>query len=201
MPALRRNLVPILVGVAAVIVTIVGFFVIAGPRGDRDRRGEYRDDRFRAERQFGRPDAQRQFQGGGGALLGISGQPRDGGVEVQSVLPGSPAERAGVRVGDVIIRADAREVRDVASLRDAVARARGQQYDLVVRRGGREQTLRVEGVAGGVFDPRMQPPPQFAPGHLPPGMLPQPGTFPPGAFPNAPVQPPATPSASPAPTF
>ena len=53
-------------------------------------------------------------------LLGVSGSEDAGGVRVQQVQPGSAAERAGVKAGDVIVRADGRDTPTVDALRSAV---------------------------------------------------------------------------------
>ncbi len=172
------------------MVTIAALIVIVDRIRDRGPRGDVPGGPFRVQRQFAGPNGQPGFQATDGAILGVTAQPTSGGVEVQSVLPGSPAERAGVHQGDVIMQADGRDVRDIQSLRDAVTRTRGQQYDLVVRRDGREQMLHIDGMFGRMGDPSMQPVP---------GM--QPGQFPwPFRQPQGPPPPRPTPSASAAPT-
>jgi Zn-dependent M28 family amino/carboxypeptidase len=59
------------------------------------------------------------------------------GVKVEGVVPGSPAERAGVRPGDVVLKLDGR---DVASLRDFSEKLKGMTPGQVVK-----ATLRREG--------------------------------------------------------
>lgn len=223
MQALRRNLLPILVGLAAILATIVACGAVSDRFDDRHHRHGYRGDgryeRWRDDgsrdrrddpRDRGRDDRRgegdgRGFQmapgspnggfGGfgafgafGGRILGVTVQSKDGGVEVQSVMPASPAAGAGVRPGDVIVRVDGRDVRDPQALREAVASARpGDGYEVVVRRDGREQVLRVpaDGSPGGRpgTQPGMQP--GFQPDgsfYLPPGMVPQ-GMYPQGMYP------------------
>lgn len=70
--------------------------------------------------------------GGKRAYLGVSmidlspdlrehfGASRDAGVLVESVADGSPAEKAGVRVGDIIVAIDGEEVKDSGDLRSAI---------------------------------------------------------------------------------
>jgi alpha-beta hydrolase superfamily lysophospholipase len=67
-----------------------------------------------------------------------------GGLIVNRVLPASPAERAGLRVGDLIQSVDDREVADESGLR-AILRERyaGQTLLLSVRRAGDRSTLRI----------------------------------------------------------
>lgn len=65
-------------------------------------------------------------------------------VVVDDVLPGSPAERAGMRAGDVIIRYRGEEVTDLDEFRFRVARtAPGTEAEVVVLRGDEEVTLTV----------------------------------------------------------
>jgi Do/DeqQ family serine protease len=88
------------------------------------------------------------------AWLGVEGVPVDGararaagldrviGVAVLGVSPGSPAERAGLRSGDIVLAVDGNEVSDPASLRYRVAtKPVGETATLTVLRGGRGQML------------------------------------------------------------
>jgi hypothetical protein len=72
------------------------------------------------------------------------GAPEDAGVMVSSVEPGSPADKAGLEVGDIVSRLDGK---DVKSSWDVRARVRdfeeGQQVPLEVWRDGKVQTLTV----------------------------------------------------------
>jgi len=66
------------------------------------------------------------------------------GATVASVTPGSPAERAGLRRGDVITRVRARTVRNRFDWDAALLDLRvGEQVPLVVRRGGSETNVSV----------------------------------------------------------
>ncbi|HEU4720879.1 MAG TPA: trypsin-like peptidase domain-containing protein [Gemmatimonadaceae bacterium] len=66
------------------------------------------------------------------------------GATVAGVTPGSPAERAGLRRGDVIVRVRARPVRNRFDWDAALLDLRvGEQVPLVVRRGGSETNLSV----------------------------------------------------------
>jgi S1-C subfamily serine protease len=65
------------------------------------------------------------------------------GVIVNSVEPGSPAERAGLKQGDVILKFNGADINDGNSLRNMVASAGpGAEANLTVLREGREQQLR-----------------------------------------------------------
>src|SRR5581483_1721958 len=65
------------------------------------------------------------------------------GVIVNSVEPGSPAERAGLKQGDVITAFNGKEVSDSNSLRNLVASTPpGTEVTLTISREGHEQQLR-----------------------------------------------------------
>src|SRR5262245_53569865 len=60
------------------------------------------------------------------------------------VLPGSPAEKAGLKRGDVLMRVGGRDVPTADALRGALrGRAEGEKVEVVVRRGGQLVTLQV----------------------------------------------------------
>ncbi|WP_300998117.1 Do family serine endopeptidase [Hyphomonas sp.] len=72
------------------------------------------------------------------------------GVMVTEVYPGGPAERAGLRRGDLVTAIDEREVFDEKGLKFLAAiRNPGEQAKLSILRGGKAQTINV----------RVQPPP------------------------------------------
>jgi Do/DeqQ family serine protease len=74
--------------------------------------------------------------------MGIAGR---GGAVVSQVEPGSPAEQAGLRPGDVVIAVDGEPVRSSAQLRNRIGLVeRGSRVDVTILRDGREQHLRVE---------------------------------------------------------
>jgi serine protease Do len=88
--------------------------------------------------------------------LGASGQPvtadiaqslglrRPEGILINEIYPGGPADRAGLRAGDVVLSVDGREVFDVRGLRYRVAtRKLGDAVVLDVLRGGRPLRLNV----------------------------------------------------------
>lgn len=70
------------------------------------------------------------------------GLDRPAGVMINSVEPGSPAGRAGLRVGDVVVAVGDARVDDPDSLRFRIATSRiGQDTTLTVRRGERQLVL------------------------------------------------------------
>ncbi|MEP6730539.1 MAG: trypsin-like peptidase domain-containing protein, partial [bacterium] len=76
-----------------------------------------------------------------------SDNPRDyiaRGARIASVTPGSPAERAGIRVGDVLVREKARPIRNRFDWDAALLDLRvGEQVPLIVRRGTGELPMNV----------------------------------------------------------
>jgi serine protease Do len=69
---------------------------------------------------------------------------RSEGATIAEVSPGSPAELAGLRKGDIVLRADDRPIHSVAQLRNRIGLARiGDQVRLTVERSGTAQTVTV----------------------------------------------------------
>ena len=67
------------------------------------------------------------------------------GALVAKVLPDSPAFKAGIQVGDIIVRFDNKDIRDSASLPPIVGSSKvGVPLPTVIIRGGREKTLKVK---------------------------------------------------------
>jgi S1-C subfamily serine protease len=77
--------------------------------------------------------------GGGRALLGVSlgGRGPDGGVKLADVTADWPAAKAGLKAGDVILKADGKDVDGDSGLREIMATKRpGDRIDLIVDRDG-----------------------------------------------------------------
>ena len=73
-----------------------------------------------------------------------SGSPAQGGALVSAVQPGGPAERAGLRRGDVIVAVGGRGVGGPADVVNAVERAAiGRPLDFTINRNGSRQDLQV----------------------------------------------------------
>jgi S1-C subfamily serine protease len=79
------------------------------------------------------------------AFLGVSsGEAPEGGAAVGSVVPRSPAARAGLREGDRIVEIADQPVRDPDDVSAVVnARRPGDEVRVVVERGGERRTLTV----------------------------------------------------------
>jgi len=76
------------------------------------------------------------------AGIGVEVAPGKGGVTVVRSMPGSPAGRAGIMTGDVIVRIDEQAV-DPANLDEAIARMRGAEGSVLQLGVHREGTASV----------------------------------------------------------
>jgi putative serine protease PepD len=77
--------------------------------------------------------------------LGVTTAPASQGAAIQAVMPGGPAEREGLRAGDVIVGIDGHPVDEPEDVSDAVARHRpGDEIDVEVMRDGERRTIRVK---------------------------------------------------------
>jgi serine protease Do len=69
---------------------------------------------------------------------------RSEGATIAEVSPGSPAELAGLRKGDIVLKADDRPIHSAAQLRNRIGLARiGEQVRLTIERAGAPQTVMV----------------------------------------------------------
>ena len=66
------------------------------------------------------------------------------GAMINEVLEGSPAEKAGLQVGDVVLEIDGRQVEGIGDLRNTIAMAApGSTVKLLVHRDGKERNVTV----------------------------------------------------------
>lgn len=73
---------------------------------------------------------------------------RGKGVRLMAVLPGSPAEKGGLKGGDVIVRAGTAAVENLRGFADILkALQPGEQVAITFLRDGREQTVEIEAAA------------------------------------------------------
>jgi serine protease Do len=80
-----------------------------------------------------------------GPFLGVRTDPKAEGAVVVQVVPGSPAEKAGVKVDDLILKFDGKEVSAAAILSKFVlAKKVGDVVPLEIRRGEEKLTLKIE---------------------------------------------------------
>jgi membrane-associated protease RseP (regulator of RpoE activity) len=65
------------------------------------------------------------------------------GVLVSEVLEDSPAEKAGLKIGDVILQIDDKEVEDFFSLSEYVSENPDKQVELKIKRKGKKEKITV----------------------------------------------------------
>jgi putative serine protease PepD len=76
--------------------------------------------------------------------LGVRLAETDDGVRLSDVLPGEPAERAGLENGDVVLEADGKPVESGSDIQSAVgAHKPGEKLELRIDRNGDERTVTV----------------------------------------------------------
>ncbi|MEP7076220.1 MAG: S41 family peptidase [Acidobacteriota bacterium] len=92
-----------------------------------------------------------QFYGIGVSILRHDG-PTLGGVYVQSVIPNTPAEKAGLRYGDRILTVDGKDAKDwtVSEVSKNVRGEKNTAVDLAIERAGSNGTTNYEITRGGV---------------------------------------------------
>lgn len=95
--------------------------------------------------------------------LGVYLDPEHDAPRVREFVPGSPAEAAGMKAGDVIVAIDAKPTPDIKALLDALRATKpGQTVAVVVSRELKELTLQVtlgDRPAGGGVPPEPSPDP------------------------------------------
>jgi S1-C subfamily serine protease len=85
------------------------------------------------------------YTGSGASYFGVAPDPGDDapGVRLTMVQPGGPADRAGFRDGDIVLRFDGLRVYTQEDLREAIGSKRpGDSVAVVYLRDGREHTGR-----------------------------------------------------------
>jgi regulator of sigma E protease len=70
----------------------------------------------------------------------VAGQAAE--IQIQQVLPGTPAETMGLRMGDVILSVDALEMRTLGQVQTYIQEHKGQEVTFKVDRGGKVLALR-----------------------------------------------------------
>lgn len=79
---------------------------------------------------------------GGGSdkpWLGFTGADIPDGVQVNYLFPGDPAERAGIKINDVVKQWDEFPIKDTNDLKKLISQARaGETVTLIIKRGGKE---------------------------------------------------------------
>ncbi len=71
--------------------------------------------------------------------------PEGGGVKLDGVTAGSPAEKGGIKAGDIIIKFDGKDVKEIESYMAAMStRKPGDEVEIIVKRDGKEVPLKVK---------------------------------------------------------
>jgi len=74
--------------------------------------------------------------------IAMGDEPGDKGVEVEQIHPGSPADRAGVRQGDILVSLDGKAIAHPVDVRQLLHTKRnGDQLQIIVKRNGENKTL------------------------------------------------------------
>ena len=63
--------------------------------------------------------------------------------DIEAMVPGSPADTAGIQIGDRVSRVNGRDISTRTELFDAVAKSNGQALTLEIKRGEQVKTLMV----------------------------------------------------------
>lgn len=63
--------------------------------------------------------------------------------DIEAMAPGSPADLAGIQIGDRVSRVNGQDISTRTELFDAVAKSKGQALTLEIKRGGQAKTLTV----------------------------------------------------------
>ena len=110
--------------------------VAVGTRANRDIPITF-DRGGRTQSMTVRPTAQGKYE------IGDIGVLPDVSPSVRSVVPGDPADRAGVKAADVVVAVDGERVIFARHLAEAISRNGGRQIELLIRRGADELRLPV----------------------------------------------------------
>jgi hypothetical protein len=85
---------------------------------------------------------------GGGAYLGTRpayGEEGIKGVKLEGVTENSPAEKAGIKGGDIIVKFDGKDVSNIEDFMERLMPKKpGDEVEIVVKRGDKEETLKAK---------------------------------------------------------
>jgi serine protease Do len=152
------NLTGDVIGVNTAIASQTGFSAGYGFAVPIDLARRVADDLIRHGR-VRRPALGVRIENVGPEDVDVFGLPRVAGVLVQDFTEGSPAERAGIQPGDVIVRVEGREVERTNQLQRAIAaRQPGETVTIDVIRYGQARQVRVQLIEA----PGVAPPPTAA---------------------------------------
>lgn len=138
----------------ALLITTTAFAQVPPPQQRHTRTLVIKDGKVITDESDGLPMGADVLLGGPRAFIGVSlmnlspelrdhfGAPDESGVMVESVQDDSPAEKAGVKVGDIIVAVDGKDVKWSGDLRTALKEKKeGDSVRLEVLRGRARQTI------------------------------------------------------------
>jgi S1-C subfamily serine protease len=73
-----------------------------------------------------------------------AGSEAGSGLLISALVPGGPAERAGLLIGDIVVKVAGQPATDLPAMRAALASSVGQQATLAILRGGAARELPIE---------------------------------------------------------
>jgi serine protease Do len=80
-----------------------------------------------------------------GPYLGVQGEPNSKDAKISRAIPGSPAEKAGIQIGDVVLKFNGKIVGDFASLQALVSESQpGEKVPIELLRGEERVKLELE---------------------------------------------------------
>ncbi|MCA9875178.1 MAG: S41 family peptidase, partial [Anaerolineales bacterium] len=103
-----------------------------------------------------RAEERQSLQGTFGGIGALLTRPEEGGPIVLEPIPGNPAEKAGVRLGDVLVAVDGVEITadtSVTAVRDMVRGEKGTVVVLTVIHEGETESVDLEVVRDDILDP------------------------------------------------
>ena len=97
------------------------------------------------EEDWDRLVASEDIKGHTGAFLGVSGEASDAGLKITTVHGGSPADRAGIQVGDTLVTFQGKKVPSINTLIDLVgSESPGRRVRLQILRDGKPKDFELQ---------------------------------------------------------
>jgi S1-C subfamily serine protease len=89
-------------------------------------------------------DAKKKSTEGERGFLGIQFQAEEGEAKVSGFAEDSPAEKAGLKEGDVIVKIQDKTIKEISDLMDVMAKTKpGDKLSVTVKRDEKEKTFTV----------------------------------------------------------
>lgn len=103
-----------------------------------------------------RAEERQSLQGTFGGIGALLSRPEEGGPIILEPIPGNPAEKAGVLLGDVLLAIDGVEITpevSVAEVRDMIRGETGTAVTLTIRHEGQTEPVDLEIIRAEILDP------------------------------------------------